>query len=334
MKNKLFFIAIVTFTYLLNYAPASAQNIPDFLVNEYVGMNCSEQSNPSIDGDGFGNFVVCWMDERNGWDFDIYAQIFLGDTTTTGINIMVNDDAGGVSQYRPVIAVDPNMNFVITWLDRRNGFTWDVYAQRFSNDGTALGSNFKVNVEPGNEEQEQPTVSMDNSGNFVIVWADEKSGDFDIWGQRYAADGTALGENFKINDDNGNELQYWPTSNCDKDGNFIVSWVDQQSQDDYNIYAQRFSSDGTAMGNNVMVNTDVGISIKLRPDIMIDEVGNYIIAWEGHRNGDWDIYAQRYSEDGTPQGDNFNLNENTLESDQRNVSVSCDLEGNFVASWE
>jgi len=249
-------------------------------------------------------------------------------------NFVVTDDGGTCTQYRPAIAVDPNLNFVVTWLDRRNGFTWDIYAQRFSNDGIALGNNFKVNEEPGNEEQEHPGISIDSSGNFVIVWADEKSGDWDIYGQRYSADGTALGGNFKINDDIGYELQYWPASTGYKNGNFIVSWVDKRYNDDYDIYAQRFLSDGTALGNNFKVNTDAGIFIQLRPDITIEENGNFIITWEDKRGGNWDVFAQRYLSDGTTLGENFKINDDTPATDQRNPSISADLAGNFVVCWE
>nr|NQU89854.1 hypothetical protein [Bacteroidota bacterium] len=146
MKNKLLIIYILTLPLLLNYIPAIAQNIPDFLVNEHTSIDGTEQEEPSINGDGNGNYVITWMDGRIEWNFDIYAQIYLSDGTTLGNNFKVNDDEGGTgSQYVPDIAVDPNLNFVITWIDKRNGWEWDIYAQRFSNDGTALGNNFKVN---------------------------------------------------------------------------------------------------------------------------------------------------------------------------------------------
>jgi len=333
MKNKLLFFCTLSLPLLFSYIQATAQNIPDFLVNEQTSIDGSEQSSPYIDGDGKGNYVITWMDNRNGTDHNICAQIFLNDSIPLSNNFVVNDDEGTAPQYGPAIAVDPNLNFVVTWLDRRNGFEWDVYAQRFSNDGTPLGSNFKVNEEPGNEEQEDATVSIDSIGNFVIVWTDEKSGDWDIYGQRYSADGTALGGNFKINDDAGYESQYWPTSMGEKNGNFIVSWVDKRFNDDWDIYAQLFLADGTALGNNFKVNTDVGNFTQLRPDITIEENGNFIIAWEDKRNGDWDIYAQRYLSDGTTVGDNFKINDDTPNTNQRNTSITTDLAGNFTVCW-
>jgi len=334
MKNNLLIKCIFSLCLLINYFPANAQNISDFPVNEHTGIDGSEQSTPYIDGDGNGNYVITWKDDRDGLNFDIYAQIYLSDGTKLGDNFLVTDSNETATQYRPAIAVDPNLNFVITWIDKRNGWEWDIYAQRFSNDGTALGNNFRVNTDTTDAEQEHPSVSIDSCGNFVIVWADERTDDFDIYAQRYSYDGMALGENFKINDDAGTSVQYWPTSSCDKNGNFIVSWVDKRNYDDYDIYLQRYLANGTAIGNNVKVNTDIGNSFQLRPDIAIKENGDFIIAWGDERNGNWDVYAQRYLSDGSPVEDNFKINDDTTNTSQRNASISTDLAGSFIVSWE
>ncbi len=332
MKTLIHFLII----YLLLtsiFIKATTQNIPDFLVNDHASIDGSEQSTPDIDGDGQGNYVLTWRDDRSGYFSAIYAQIYHNDTTPFGENFKVGDDGETSTRYNPAIAVDQNLNFVITWLDRRSG-QWDVYAQQFSNTGIPPGNTFKVNNEPGDEEQEQPCVAIDNSGNFVITWSDEKNGDWDIYGQRYAADGTALGENFRINDDTGNELQYWPCCNCDKNGNLLVSWIDQRYNEDYEIYAQRYLPDGTPVGGNFKVNSDTEQAFQLRPDISFDDSGNFIITWEDQRSGEWDVYAQRYFSDGSTLGDNFKVNDDAPDSYQRNASITSDENGNFVICWQ
>ncbi len=333
MKNNLLIICILLPTLVFTYIPANAQNIPDFLVNEHAGRDGSKQSAPSIDGDGNGNYVVAWEDNRNGMNYDIYAQIYLSDGTTFGDNFKVSDNNETVNQCRPSIAVDPGLNFVITWVDKRDAWKWDIYAQRFSNNGTALGNNFRVNTDTTNVEQELPSVSTDSCGNFVIVWADERNGEYDIYAQRYSKDGVTLGDNFKINDDVGDVVQYWPTISCHKNGNFIVTWVDKRNDGDYDIYLQRYLADGTAIGNNEKVNTDIGEATQLRPDIVIMESGDFIITWGDERNENWDIYAQRYLSDGSMLGDNFKINNDTTNASQHSPSISTDIAGNFIVCW-
>ena len=334
MKNNLLIIFILTLSMLFNFTPTNAQNIPDFLVNEQVGINGSDQSMPSIDGDGNGNYVITWQDKRNGSDFDIYAQIYLDGNTLPVSNFKVSDDLGNSLQSYPEIAVGPDLSFVIAWEDKRNG-NLDIYAQRFANDGTALGNNFRVNTDQGTEKQVQASVSIDSCGNFVIVWSDQRVGDnWDIYYQRYANDGTALGNNAKINDDSGYNFQYWPTVSGDENGNFIASWADGRNSNWRDIYAQRFSADGTPLGSNFQVNTDSEGNNHLRADIAIDENGNFIITWEDNRNGHEDIFAQRYLSDGSSIGNNFKINDDTPNTSQNNASISMDLDGNFVVCWE
>ncbi len=333
MKNKLLYFSALSFCLLLFHTPLLSQNISDFQVNEYTGIDGSEQQYPSCDGNGHGHYIITWMDNRNGTDHNIFAQIFLNDSTPLNNNFIVNDDVGTYPQYNSSVAIAPGLEFVITWLDRRNGFEWDVYAQRYSGDGTPLGGNFKVNVEPDNEEQVSPSVSVDSCGNFVIVWADEKSGEWDIYGQQYLADGTVQGENFKINDDIGNEGQYWPTCELAKNGNFIVAWCDKRSNPNYDIYAQLFLPDGTPTGNNFKVNTDAGDFWHIKTDISMLDNGNFIIVWGDKRYDDWNVYAQMYMSDGTTIGNNFMVNDDIPDSKQIGPTVSADLAGNFVVCW-
>jgi hypothetical protein len=122
-------------------------------------------------------------------------------------DFLVNDDGG--NQEDPAIARDPSGNFVITWEDYRNG-NYDIYFQRYNSSGTPLGTNFKVNDDIGTSDQYSPAIAMDGSGNFVIAWTDGRSGGGDIYAQRFNSAGTALGANFKVNDDVGTADQGAP----------------------------------------------------------------------------------------------------------------------------
>jgi hypothetical protein len=56
------------------------------------------------------------------------------------------------------------------------------------------------------------------------------------------------------------------------------------------------------------VNDDVGSAWQWFPDIAMDGSGNFVIAWQDARNGNWDIYAQRYDSSGNPVGSNYMVN--------------------------
>jgi hypothetical protein len=308
-----------------------AQVIPDFQVNEKVG---TPYYSTAISVDNSGNFVITWTDGRNGYS-DIYAQRYSGDGIALGGNFKVNDDEGSVSQFRSAISSDSNGNFVITWKDGRNEGV-NIYAQRYSGDGTVLGSNFIVNDSDTSavtrpSRNPPPSISSDNSGNFVITWTDDRNEDCDIYTQRYSSDGIALGSNIKVNDDEGNAKQEFPSISSDSSGNFVITWQDARNEG-LNIYAQRYSSDGIAIGDNFKVNSD---TIANQASISSDKSGNFVIIWGYWHNDFYDIYAQRYSHEGTTVGSNFKVNDDDgLWIGIGHHSISIDGNGDFVISWK
>jgi len=288
-------------------------------------------TSPVIASDSSGRFTIVWADSRNG-EYDIYAQQFSETGIAEGNNLKINDDQGSASQLNSAVATDGNGNFIVTWKDYRNG-TIDVYSQRFSHNGTALGDNFKVNNFTGSTFEFPPAVALDESGNFVITWEDTSHHNFDILAQRYSSDGTALLSNVKVNDDLENAGQFDPAITSDAYGNFVIIWLDGRNGHNKDVYAQRFSSDGTTLGKNFKVNDDVGNPAQFHPAISSDPAGNFVVTWQDNRNGfNADIYAQRYSSDGTALASNFIINDD-VNASQSSPVISMDTEGNFVIAW-
>jgi hypothetical protein len=300
-----------------------------FKVNDDAGT--FYQSNPAVAMGGYGRFVVTWMDFR-GDDWDIYAQRYDYDGNPQGSNFKVNDDVGGTFiQYYPAVAMDDNANFVITWMDDRNGNN-DIYAQRYNPQGSPSGSNFKVNDDVGTYQQYYPVVAKVGSGNFVIAWADYRSG-ADIYAQRYGSDGTPAGSNFKANDDVGSSAQYYPAIIKDNSGNFVITWMDYRDGN-CDIYAQRFNASGGPLGANFKVNNDAGTLDQRYPAIGVDGMGNFVITWQDFRDVISDIYAQRYHSSGAVLGSNFKVNDDEKTAVQNVPAIAIDSSGKFVIVWE
>jgi len=317
--------------YAQRYNSSGTPQDTNFKVNDHAGT--AYQGVPALAMDGSGNFVITWDDLRNG-NPDIYAQRFNSSGTPQDTNFKVNDDAGTADQYDPAIAMDSSGNFVITWDDFRNGYYSDIYAQRYNSSGTPQGVNSKVNDDAGTADQYDPAIAADGSGNFVITWMDYRNGNgnWDIYAQRYNSSGTPQGANFKVNDDAGTARQYDPAIAMDGSGNFVITWYDLRNGN-WNIYAQRYDSSGTLQGANFKVNDDAGTAEQSDPAIAMDGSGNFVITWEDLRNGNLDIYAQRYNSPGTPQGANFKVNDDTATAEQSYPAIAMDGSGNFVITW-
>ena len=303
----------------------------NFKVSDDIGT--AIQVGAAIAVDGSGNFIITWYDHRsNNWD--IYAQRYDSSGNPLGANFKVNDDIFYDDQCYPAIAVYGSGNFIITWQDARNG-SYDIYVQRYDSSGTPLGSNFKVNDDSGPSVQDHPAIAVDGSANFIITWCDKRNGNQDIYAQRYDSSATALGVNFKVNDDPTATYQRNPAVAADSAGNFIITWEDWRNGIHFDIYVQRYDSSGTPLSINFMVNDDVGYARQDHPDIAIDGDGNFVITWKDYRFTDYgDIFAQRYDSSGIPLGSNFPVNDNPGAGGCNFPAVAADNSGNFVVTWE
>lgn len=300
----------------------------NFKVNDDSGNR--PQSRPAVSTAGTGDFTIAWEDRRI-WDSDIYAQQYVSDGTPIGNNFEVNDDTlSNADQGYPSMVVDNNGDFIITWHDYRDGRS-DIYAQRISNSGTPIDTNFRVSADTLQNDQNFPDIASDDNDNFVIAWI----GGYDkIYAQRFSSDGMPLGNNFKVNDASG-QIIFQPSAlsiAIDSSGDFVICWEERRNFSNLKIYAQRYSYDGIPLGSNFVVNDDTVNANHFAPDVSMDENGNFIVTWI-NSSGDYDIYAQRFSQDGNPIGNNFKVNEDSTNMDHFFPSTETNTAGEFIVSW-
>ena len=280
-----------------------------------------QQNSPSCAGYGSKEVVTAWSDLRD-LDWDIYAV-----RGPYGSEYKVNEDISD-GNWNPSIAADDSGNFLVVWTDARNGYPkFDIYAQRFNSVDEPQGGNFRVNEEPLWCHQDWSSVDMNGGGDFVVVWEDWRLGSIPyVYGQRFNDAGEPQGPNFKVNDQGvASGSHYYPDVAVDDFGNFVVAW--QRYSD---IYAQMYDYSGQRIGGNFLVNDQAALDeappsvpSSLSPSqlvtedclyssprlgIDIDGNGNFVVAWSDYRNGDGDIYAQRYHFTGAVWGDNYRVN--------------------------
>jgi len=276
--------------------------------------------------DSAGNFSVVW--ENDG---DIYFQPFNYNGSPLDSVRKVNDDSvedWDPCQIWPTISMDKSgRNIVIAWHDNRNTSRYnlitDIYAQRYDFQYHPIGRNFQVD-EKREEFYEReacyPSVAMDDSGNFVVVWVDDRGrsppysfGHHHVYGQRYNSKGEEIDGNFRITD-GGTDVQFCPSVSMNKKGDFVTVWVDFR-RDCYDIYAQRYDKWGNLMKSNFQVNDDTVNGWEMsggiwNPRCAINEKGEFVITWMDGNVTDFgfSIYyaiGQGYDSSGERVGENF-----------------------------
>ena len=143
----------------------------------------------------------------------------------------------------------------------------------------------------------------------------------------------AQGSNFKIDDDVGTSDQADAAVAVDASGKFVVVWEDNRNGE-ADVYGQRFTAAGAVQGVNFRVNDDVGTTRQSDPRVAVDAGGNFAVGWEDNRDGNYNVYAQRYNSSGAPQGVNFKVNDDVGTTSQYDPHLAMDGLGSFVVAWE
>jgi hypothetical protein len=305
----------------------------EFRVNSFT---TSLQDYPSVAA-AAGGFVVVWQSRyQDGSGNGIFGQRYDSAGSPQGGEFRVNSFTRS-DQFSPSIASDASGNFVVVWsspyhpADHWNG----IFGQRYDKESRPLGGEFHVNsYTTGN--QWSSSVASDAGGNFIVVWeshAQDGSG-YGIFGQRYDRDGVALGGEFRVNSYT-TDGQVRPFVASDAVGNFVVVWEGHKGQDGSadGIFGQRYDSSGTALGGEFQVNSYT-TSNQQNPSVAASTDGDFIVAWASYRqDGSRDgVFGQRYDNSGAAQGNEFQVNSYTTDSQMR-PSVGATATNQFVVAW-
>jgi beta propeller repeat protein len=150
------------------------------------------QDNPVIASDGCGGGIISWDDSRtiSTTHWDIYTQRLdsLGNVlwATNGIQVCDNDS---LQSWSCITATDTGKT-AISWFDTRSG-QYDIYAQAVNGDGSLEWSSAGLAVCTATGVQfndiysrQNQIITADRHGGVMLVWHDNRNGNYDIYAQK------------------------------------------------------------------------------------------------------------------------------------------------------
>jgi len=244
----------------------------EFLVNSTVS---NDQINPSVAMAANGDFVVIWQsngNKENETDYDVYGRLFEANFEANGedqsVEFLVNSTVSN-NQINPSVSMDALGYFVVAWQsDEQDDDDLGIFGQSYNAHGDITKLEFLVNTEEGND-QFNPDVAMDASGNFVITWQsngnEHDNSERGVFGQRYNTSSEEAGVEFPVNSTVSKD-QINPSIAMDADGDFIVAWqsdgntAEGENKDDsgYGVFGQRYQ------GNDETIHLDLVVNVPER----------------------------------------------------------------------
>ena len=170
----------------------------EFLVNTATS---SDQISPEITALSGGGFVVVWSSWWGDNDYNsVQGQVFDDAGLPVGSEFRVNTETQN-NQHQSQIASLSNGGFVVVWTsDGQDGSGSGIYGQRFDSTGSAVGSEFLINTTIENDQSYAQVIGL-TGGGFIAVWRsyNQDGSDWGVFGQRFDADGAAVGDEFQVN---------------------------------------------------------------------------------------------------------------------------------------
>jgi hypothetical protein len=255
-----------------------------------------------------------------------------------GSEFQVNE-AGNGAQQAPRLTFNPaSGEYVVAWQSQgQDGDGNGVFARRYDSSGNAIGAEFQVNSNTAGD-QANPVVAGLPDGGFVVFWESlgQDGESFGVFGRRFDASATPASGEFQANTYTLNS-QETPEVCSDADGNVLVVWESRDHDgDNAGIFGQRYDASLSPAGGEFQVNTFT-ISLQGAPRIACQQTagGDRIVMWEslGQEGGfDRGVFAQRLTYDGSPIGNEFQVNE-YIPYHQSVPAAAIGDDGSFVVAW-
>ena len=265
--------------------------------------------------------------------FAVLCSIGVGNAHANWLKNGVIVSARPGQQSASVAAPDGSGGAIIAWIDYASG--QDVYAQRVDAHGNVLWAANGVPICTASLNQWNPSIVPDGSGGAIIAWEDDRTvgSNTDIYVQRVNASGNVLWSSNGVLICSASDKQQRPR--MDATGAIVVmSWQDRRSGN-YDVYAQRIDSNGTALwaANGVALCT--AANDQEEPYIVNDGSGGAIVTWRDFRNGsNYDVYARAVNFLGTPVWTSNGVAVATGAGTQWNARIIQDGASGAIIVWD
>ena len=265
------------------------------------GRIISNENNEQQDGrcvsDGAGGAIIVWEDSRYGPQ-DTYAQRVGGDGICQWADDGIPISLAAGNARGQEIATDGSGGAIMVWQDSRLG-DWDIFAQRVDPDGEVYWAENGIAICSESDMQIDPRIASDGAHGGIILWEDWRDGyeNSCLYAQKVNPGGNVMwdasGELVCVIGAAWSDYEVIP----DGSGGAIVVWV-KEHDSDYSIYAQRIDGNGDVIwGADGIVAADM-IGTPGGPKIVSDGMGGAIITWMNRNIIPWEVYAQRFDENG------------------------------------
>jgi len=336
-------------------SPPAAEASPlintEFRVTD-AGATWSETSPTAVFNADGNLYFVAWSgnpdDAIRG--SDVFGRRMRASISRITRMVRVSDRVATADEYCPVAAWNDNADeYFVVWRDGRNLATgkYDVYGRRVGADGKPIGRDIRISGPGATETEDCPDIAYNATADqYLVVWGDRRgtlARDFDVFGRRVAADGSLLGQDFRISGRRATDYDYEASVAWNATANeYLVVWEDGRNfvaTNDIEVWGRRVGADGSRIGADFRIaraseTPETGIL----PDLAWNGTANeYLVVWKGWRGSARNdaIMGRRIAPDGSRIGTPFRVSDVGATAYVERPAVAWNGRANrYLVVWE
>ncbi|QDV13024.1 putative outer membrane protein PmpB precursor [Rosistilla oblonga] len=225
-----------------------------------------------------GGYAVAWEELGN-----IRVQKYGASGTTYGA-LLTPENSFPISAGMPDLAVHSDGSMVVVWSESDT----TIKMLRYDSAGNTIGGTRTVNSTAGGTQQ-APVVDIADDGSFIVAWEGQGSGDSSgVFAQKYNADGTANGGEFRINQTTAGTQSQVSIAAID-DKNYVAVWTGAGPGDTEGVFVRQFNDQTNTAPTAVAggpYTIDEGDSLTLDGSGSIDaDLDTLQYAWDLNNDG-------------------------------------------------
>ncbi len=192
----------------------------------------------------------------------------------------------------------------VVWFDERDG-NREIYYKRSTNSGISWGSDTRLTNNTANSQV--PSVIITGQ-TLLIVWQDNRDGNFEIYCKRSSDGGSNWGADIRLT--NNPQISEFPSASAS--GQFIfITWHDERDTN-FEIYGKRSTDGGLTWSADIRLTNQSYVS--QFPCVSVLGQVVYIV-WRDNRDGNDEIYFKKSTDGGNTWNTDIRLTNNVAISD-------------------
>ncbi|MCX7000028.1 MAG: hypothetical protein NT106_07015 [Candidatus Sumerlaeota bacterium] len=255
-------------------------------ISDNISPDGQDALSPRVAMDDNGNAIITWF-QSDGTKNQIFKSEYRNGVWTHPLSLLDNISPDGQNAYDPRVAMDNNVNAIITWR-QSDGLNNQIFKSEYRGGGWTHPPSLSDNISPDGQGAYNPQVAMDNNVNAIITWYQSDGSNDQIFKSEYLGGvwthPSSLSDN--ISPDGWQADASNPQVAMDSNGNAIITWY-QSNGSKTQIFKSEYRGGVWTHPASISDNISPDGQNALNPQVAMDNNGNAIIIWyqsDGSKN--------------------------------------------------